>query len=118
MENLWYCRLIVENYDKLKSGIVGQRVIGLALNLIHNLFRRHLSSLFKHGIDVFKIQLIPILICMVWISALNCEILTSGDLQGKICSAITLIGTLPRKSTWALNVQFSEKTTMVPFISM
>ena len=25
-------------------------------------------------------------------------------------------GTLPRKSTWALNVQFSEKTTMVPFI--
>ena len=27
-------------------------------------------------------------------------------------------GTLPRKSTWALNVQFSEKTTMVPFIWM
>ena len=25
-----------------------------------------------------------------------------------------LKGTLPRKSTWALNVQFSEKTTMVP----
>ena len=24
-------------------------------------------------------------------------------------------GTLPRKSTWALNVQFSKKTTMVPF---
>ena len=30
----------------------------------------------------------------------------------------SLKGTLPRKSTWALNVQFSEKTTMVPFIWM
>ena len=25
-------------------------------------------------------------------------------------------GTLPRKSMWALNAQFSEKTTMAPFI--
>ena len=35
--------------------------------------------------------------------------------QGKYCA---IKGTLPRKSTWALNVQLSEKTTMVPFIWM
>ena len=29
---------------------------------------------------------------------------------------VSIKGTLPRKSMWALNVQFSEKTTMVPFI--
>ena len=30
----------------------------------------------------------------------------------------TIKGTLPRKPMWALNVKFSEKTTMVPFIWM
>ena len=31
---------------------------------------------------------------------------------------VSIKGTLPQKSVWALTVQFSEKTTMVPFIWM
>ena len=46
----------------------------------------------------------------------NTKLKESGKKWSK--SIFNLKGTLPRKSTWALNVQFSEKTTMVPFIWM
>ena len=52
-------------------------------------------------------------------TGLKYEHIWSQRLVGVYSNCYQIIkGTLPRKSTWALNVQFSEKTTMVPFIWM
>ena len=47
-----------------------------------------------------------------------CNSQTKTNHTRAIYTVLIIKGTLPRKSTWALNVQFSEKTTMVPFIWM